>query len=159
MNDGCRADRDAAPDQDRGAAAEAAFELGLMPEALAHINRLRERAGFPPNSLSSLTRDKIRSERWSELAYEDHRLWDLKRWRIAHLVWNGDPTNEAARDWVLFPYRVIRPGHPDHDKYVFDRFITAGNTQPRLFRLGNYYSEIPESAINANPLLVRNPFH
>jgi hypothetical protein len=30
-------------------------------------------------------------------------------------------------------------------------------TQPRLFRLGNYYSAIPEAAISANPKLVRQP--
>jgi starch-binding outer membrane protein, SusD/RagB family len=142
-------------------AAEAAFELGLFDEALGYVNTLRERVGFGPNSLTlpELTRDKIRSERWSELAYEDHRLWDQKRWRTAHLIWNGDLNNPSARDWVLYPYRVVRPGHPNHGKYVYDTFVTPGNTTAREFRLGNYYSEIPESAINANPLLVRNPFH
>jgi starch-binding outer membrane protein, SusD/RagB family len=140
-------------------AAEAAFELGLHGEALGYVNTLRQRAGFPANSLTQLTRDRIRSERWSELAYEDHRLWDLKRWRIAHLVWDGDPTNQSTREWVLYPYRVVHPGHPNHGKYVYDRFVTSGNTQAYHFRMGNYYAEIPASAINANPLLVRNPFH
>src|SRR5690606_4298997 len=64
-------------------AAEAAFELGMPGEALGYVNTPRERAGFPANSLTSLTREKLRSERWAELAFEDHRVWDLKRWRIA----------------------------------------------------------------------------
>src|SRR5690606_4681672 len=59
-------------------ATEAAYELGLQSEALGYINTLRERAGFPPNSLATLTRDHIRSERWAELAFEDHRVWDLR---------------------------------------------------------------------------------
>ncbi|MCH5719470.1 RagB/SusD family nutrient uptake outer membrane protein [Niabella hibiscisoli] len=40
-------------------AAEAAFELNQQEEALSYINRLRERAGFGPNSLSSLDRTRI----------------------------------------------------------------------------------------------------
>ncbi len=137
-------------------AAEAAFELGLMPEALAHINRLRERAGFPPNSLSTLTLSKIQSERWAELAFEDHRLWDLKRWRIAHTRLDGN-NPETAFVRALWPYRVVRPGHANHNKYVFDEIPAPVQTAPRFFRLGNYYAQIPEAAINANPELTRNP--
>ena len=40
----------------------------LEPEALGYVNPLRRRAGVPDNSLTSLTRDRIRKERWSELA-------------------------------------------------------------------------------------------
>lgn len=138
-------------------AAEAAYQLGLVGEAVGYVNTLRERAGFPPNSLTTLTMEKIQSERWAELAYEDHRLWDLKRWRIAHEVWDGNPATYSARLWVLFPYRIYRPGHPDHNKYVFDRFVTSVNTAPREFREGNYYSQIPQGSINNNPLLVQNP--
>lgn len=28
-------------------------------------------------------RDRIRNERKLELAFEDHRYWDVRRWRIA----------------------------------------------------------------------------
>ncbi|HUF10838.1 MAG TPA: RagB/SusD family nutrient uptake outer membrane protein [Rhodothermales bacterium] len=140
-------------------ATEAAFELGLHSEALGYINTLRERAGFSPNSLTALTRAKIRSERWSELAFEDHRLWDLIRWRIAHEVWNGVRGTPTADMYVLFPYRVSRPGHPNHGKYVFDKFVSSVNTAPKFFRMGNYYSQIPNSALSANPQIIRNPFH
>lgn len=139
-------------------AAEAAFELGKT-NAVDFINRLRERAGFGPNSLASLTIDRIRNERKVELAFEDHRLWDLKRWRIAHEVWDGTPNNPDANIFALLPYRIVRPGHADHGKFVFDRVKAPRNTRPRHFRDGNYYSEIPQSVINNNPKLVRNPFH
>ena len=140
-------------------AAEAAYELGLQAEALGYVNALRERAGFPANSLTSLDRDKIRSERWAELAFEDHRLWDLKRWRIAHELWDGTENSPTANVYALFPYRVVCPGAPEHNKYVFDKFQSDRQTAPRLFRVGNYYSQIPQSAIDNNPRLVRNPFH
>src|SRR6185295_13636142 len=103
-------------------AAEAAFELGL-PEALTHINKLRERAGFPPNSLASLTIDRIQNERRVELAFEDQRLWDVIRWRIADKIWDGVATSPTANIYAIYPYRIIRPGHPNDGKYVFDKIL------------------------------------
>lgn len=140
-------------------AAEAALELGLEPEALGYVNELRERAGFPANSLTSLTLEKIQQERWSELAFEDHRLWDLRRWRIAHELWDGTATSTTANVYNLYPYRIVRPGHPNHNKYVYDKFQSTSQGAPRFFRLGNYYAAIPDDVVNANPEIVRNPFH
>lgn len=137
-------------------AAEAAFELGQEPTALTYINRLRERAGFEPNSLSSLTFDQIRNERRVELAFEDHIVWDLKRWRLAHQVWNG---GEDATLFALWPYRVIRPGHECDGQYIFREIVAPRFVTPRYFQLGNYYSEIGQGLLDANPKLVRNPYH
>ena len=139
-------------------AAEAALELGKMPEALEYVNQVRERAGFAPNSLTTLTMDRLRNERRVELAFEDHRVWDLKRWRIAHEIWNGSATNPNAIPRALYPYRVVRPGHPTHDKYVYDKLTAPRFRAPRNFQLNNYYSAIPQGTLNNNPLIVRNPF-
>jgi hypothetical protein len=140
-------------------AAEAAFELGQTADALTYVNRLRERAGFPANSLKTLTIDRLRNERRVELAFEDHRVWDLKRWRIAHEVWNGSPDNADAVAYALYPYRVVRPGDPRDGKYVFDKLVAPRFRAPRLFQMGNYYSSIDQNVINNNPKIVRNPFH
>jgi hypothetical protein len=141
-------------------AAEAAFELGQSSKALGYINTLRERAGFPPNSLTTLTIAKIQNERRVELAFEDHRVWDLKRWRIADQVWNGQANNPIAQVGALYPYRVIRPGDPARDgKFVFDKLDKAPRIQsPRNFREQNYYTYIPQSVQDNNPLIKRNPF-
>ncbi|HMI02528.1 MAG TPA: RagB/SusD family nutrient uptake outer membrane protein [Pedobacter sp.] len=141
-------------------AAEAAFELNRPAEALPYINLVRERAGFGPNSLQSLTTTVIRKEFQVELAFEEQRYWDLKRWRIAHDVFNGNRQSPNTMVNALWPYRVVRPSDPaKHNKYVFVKRVAPRFTQPRLFRLGNYYSIIPQNALNANPLLVKNPFH
>lgn len=139
-------------------AGEAAFELDLVPEALGYLNQVRERAGFGPNSLTELTIAKIQNERRVEFAFEDHRVWDLKRWRIAHEVWNGSESNPDAVLYALYPYRVIRPGHPTHNKYVFDKIRAPRFRAPRNFQMGNYYSTIDQTVLNNNPKIVRNPF-
>lgn len=143
-------------------AAEAAFELSQPVKAAGYLNTLRERAGFPANSLSTadVTLAKIQNERRVELAFEDHRVWDLKRWRIADQVWNGQANNPIAQVGALYPYRVIRPGDPARNgKYVFDKLDKAPRfVSPRFFREQNYYTYIPQSVIDNNPLITRNPF-
>lgn len=57
------------------------------------VEAIRERAGLNPFSLAStLSKDSmrviIRNERRKELAFEEHRYWDIKRWKIAASVYN-----------------------------------------------------------------------
>ena len=136
-------------------ATEAAFELGQTTEALTYINKVRERAGFGANSLSSLTLEKIQKERRNELAFEDHRYFDVKRWRIADKIWNGTRVSDTAMLYGLWPYRVV--GGPNDGKYVFVRRVPPRFEQPRWFRMGNYYTAIEQDALNRNPKLVQNP--
>lgn len=139
-------------------AAEAAFELD-QPDAKEYINALRVRAGFPENSIKTLTTDIIRNERRVELAFEDHRYFDLKRWRIADQVWNGSNTSDDAVVHGLYPYRVIRPGHEDNGKFIFEKVRPTRFKQPRFFRPANYYASIEQQVLNNNPKIVKNPFH
>ena len=155
-------------------AAEAAFELygatgvSAITENSAefYINSIRDRAGFSSSGLFGasgqiLTIEKIRKERTCELAFEDHRLWDQKRWRTGHVIWNGAPDNstKTSTQWIhgLFPYLVI--GGPNNGKYVFERTTPTKFVQPRNFQLNNYYSEIAQDWIDKNPKLVKNPLH
>lgn len=142
-------------------AAEASFELGDEdPGALFYINKLRERAGFPANSLTSLTLEKIQNERRVEMAFEDQRYFDLKRWRIADDVWDGDESeNSTAVVYGLYPYRIAKakPGTNDTDKYIFVKHRSSRFILARMFRMSNYYSSIADDVINNNPLIVKNP--
>ena len=138
-------------------AAEADFELGNTSEALTYVNQVRARAGFT-TPLTTLTLARLQNERRVELAFEDHRVWDLKRWRIAHQVWNGSPTTPSANAYILFPYRVVRPGTSMDGKYVFDKQLSLRYRTPRNFQLFNYYTFLGNGIRNANPKIVRNPF-
>jgi hypothetical protein len=137
-------------------AAEAAFELGL-PEAKDYINTLRERAGFPPNSIQTVTNGIIRNERRVELAFEDHRFFDLRRWRIAHERWTGDVNNPDDMMYALYPYHIVGGVHDG--KYVFEKLVAPRFTVPRYFRMGNYYSSIATDVLTNNPKIIPNPFH
>ncbi len=137
-------------------AAEAAMELGQTDKALRYANAIRERAGFGANSWTAadLTIDNLLHERRCELVLEDHRFWDMKRLRKAHIRWNG-VQSENTMLYALYPFRVI--GGPDDGKYIFDRHVAYRFRAPRNFRVGNYYSSFATDALNRNPKLVQNP--
>lgn len=61
--------------------AEALLEQGNAGEAVGFVNQVRMRAGLDP--LGTLTEEALRQERRVELAFENHRWFDLVRWGIA----------------------------------------------------------------------------
>lgn len=137
-------------------ASEAAFELGQTDKALTYINMVRSRAGI--QDLESITFDDIVRERRVEFALEDHRYWDLKRWRLAHIVWNGIQDDAKAQQWGLFPYLINQPGSENDGKWVFEKVKIHMSPYPRHFQMRNYYNFIDQGWINNNPKLVKNPY-
>lgn len=149
-------------------AAEAAFELGQNNLAAQYMNKVRERAGLTtPLQGSDITFDRVVHERKVELAFEGQELWDMKRWRLAHKVWNGETTDLTAQPGVadepstrifgLWPYKIYDPGNPDDGKWVFKKLVPSVVTNAHQFRLGNYYSEIDPNVLANNPKLIQNP--
>ncbi|SDK22338.1 Starch-binding associating with outer membrane [Catalinimonas alkaloidigena] len=148
-------------------AAEAAFELGQADKAVGYLNQVRARAGLTtPLTAADMTFDRIVHERQVELAFEDHRLWDLRRWRLAHKVWDGstqlpDDIGKAdepsAMVYGLWPYKVYNPGGSNDGKWVYEVVKPDPVRSAHRFRLGNYYSSIDNNIINNNPKIVRNP--
>lgn len=135
-------------------AAEASLELGQ--DGLPFINEVRERAGIQP--LTDLTINDIIQERRVELAFEDHRFWDAKRFRIAHEIWDGDEANPASVHYALFPYRIYDPGQADDGKWVFEKVRTHMSAYPRYFQMKNYYSFLDQEWLSNNPKLEKNPY-
>ena len=54
------------------------------------LNEVRAAAGMPAVVASGKAefREKVRKERRIELAFEDHRFWDIRRWKIGEVVRN-----------------------------------------------------------------------
>jgi hypothetical protein len=73
--------------------AEAANEIGETEEGVEQIIKLRKRAGImagtnnrygiPENISQSAFRTLVQNERYIELAFENKRYWDLRRWKLA----------------------------------------------------------------------------
>jgi len=73
--------------------AEAAFELGDEATARNYLNqvRARESVQMPPvTDTGEQLRARIYNERRVELAYEEHRFFDVRRWMIAEQTENQD---------------------------------------------------------------------
>lgn len=136
-------------------ACEASFELGDIPNAIAYINPVRERAGVKP--LTTITFDNIVHERRVEFAFEDHRFWDMKRWRLADKVWNS--TAPTAQRRGLFPYLVVAPGDPNNGKWVFEEVnMNFLYPNPLNFEQRHYYAEVDNDWLGKNPKLEKNPY-
>ncbi len=106
------------------------------------INRVRVRASMPalPAGLSQAQmRDRIRHERQVELAYEEHRYYDVRRWKIAGTTENlpvrGAAITKDASGKLQFAYPSV---------------------QERRFNERNYFLPIPLKETQANPDLMQN---
>lgn len=123
--------------------AEAAVELGVDEEgALGAINQIRNRAGIA--ELNELDLDKVRHERKVELAFENHRFWDIRRWRVGTELLNNTQF-KALYPWLNW----------DTKDYTFT--IEDAPKNPRTFLKKLYYEPIPEDEIQKNPNLKQNP--
>lgn len=126
--------------------AEAEMELGNGVSAAAALNETRKRAGITLVDQNTITLEKVRLERRSELAFETHRYWDLRRWRTAISELN------SKRFQGL---RIIM--HYQTGKYYFIPFNCESFT--RVFRQEHYYNPITNARRDNNPDLVENPIY
>jgi len=152
-------------------AAEAAFELKDPTLAATYMNEVRARAGLIiPLTAAQITFDRIAHERRVELAFEGHYYFDLKRWRIAHQVFNGTEINKSqllsnigsaikpsTQPYGLWPYKIYAPGSSNNGKWIYKVVLSSRVTGADRFLMGNYYSEISNTILTNNPKIVRNP--
>lgn len=139
-------------------AAEASFELGNKSDAAKYINEVRKRGGIKELTAETITFDHIVNEYRVEFAFEDHRWWDLKRWRLAHEVWDNEIGGKTSQMYALFPYRVYAPGDENDGKWVFEKVDSYMAPNPRNFTMKCYYGSIDDGWISNNPKLVKNPY-
>ena len=111
----------------------------------AAINQIRERAGMPdlPTGLSqSDMRERIRHERRIELAFEEHRFYDVRRWMIADQVENTPATG-------------IDVTKNSNGTFTYTRKVALAG---KAFQTKHYWLPIPRKEILAsNNQLEQNP--
>lgn len=124
--------------------AEAAIELGKVSDAKWAVNEVRGRAGIRPLNDAEVTRDRIRHERLVELAFENRRWWDYRRWHLSDKLFNN------TRFHALKPYYDVQA-----DAFRFQKGI-AGRWA-KTFDVKVYHERIPTDEMAKDPNLIQNP--
>lgn len=102
----------------------AATATDLNMTALQAVNLVRRRAGMPvfPATLSKDDfRTKLRNERRVELAFEDHRFWDIRRWKIGNEtkeIYKMDITLDANTN-LIFERKLLETRAFDDKMYLY----------------------------------------
>ncbi len=124
--------------------AEAMFNLGNEPVAREYVNKVRSRpsVNMPPVTESGpALLARIQQERRIELAFEEHRYFDVRRWKIAPQVLNIPARRMAV---VKNPTTGVKT-------------YTVIDFQQRAFFEKNYLVPIPAYERQKNPKLTQNP--
>ena len=130
--------------------AEACIALGQETEAKTYLNMIRKRAGMPDVPASETGLDllnRYRNERRIELAYEEQRYFDVRRWMIAPQVY----TNAKA---VNILYKLL----PDNTTSATPTY-SLSTVQQRSWKNSHYYLPIKLDEINKNKNLIQNPLY
>ncbi|MDR0699577.1 MAG: RagB/SusD family nutrient uptake outer membrane protein [Tannerella sp.] len=126
--------------------AEAINEAEGPAKAYEYVNHIRGRAGLP-DLTAGLNRDQmreaIRHERRIELAFETHRYFDVRRWKIAEQT-DNKPVHGLN----------ITKGNRLNDDEFYRRVVA----DPRSFEKKNYFFPVPYNEISlSNFNIVQNP--
>jgi starch-binding outer membrane protein, SusD/RagB family len=110
--------------------------------ALQAINIIRARTGvampeFPAGMNKDEFRTRLRNERRVELAFEDHRFWDIRRWKI------GSSSTEIRGVTIV----------KDGDVLTY----TPKVVENRVWNDNMYLYPIPQTELFINDNLVQNP--
>jgi hypothetical protein len=132
--------------------AEAINETGQTQLAYPKLILIRKRAGILPGSdglyglKANMTVDEMRkvimNERQVELAVEDHRFWDVRRWKTA-------PANQNV---LIKGMKITKVG----STFKYEILPVAQNAQ-HVFFDRMYLFPIHQSQLGSNPNLIQNP--
>lgn len=109
-----------------------------------NFGRQRPGVGMPPipaGLSQSEMRERIRNERRIELAFEDHRRWDVRRWLEGEQYLGG----------ALRGVQIVR----DPNDFTFT--YTPIVVENRVFQSRMYLYPIPQGEILISPSLLQNP--
>lgn len=138
---------------------EACLELGEEEEARTWLNKIRFRAGMPAVTASGQELIEIyRNERLIELAFEEHRYHDARRWMIPENTL-GQKVFYISINGTLKPGKSVSIYRYDPESYDYD--YTPLELDPgkenRAWLDKMYYLPIHRDEMNRNDELVQNP--
>jgi len=134
--------------------AEASANLGDTQDALRALNKVRSRVGMPDvpadGGPNRTLLERIRQEREVELAFEEFRYFDVRRWMIAPEVYS-EGAKGVRIEGELDPNGQLLVDHRYDYKY------NVRQVDQRQWNDKAYFVPIPRDEMNKNPELVQNP--
>lgn len=142
--------------------AEAENELGNQTPAYDMLKALRQRAGLtagvdgnygiPAGLTTSQMRSVLQNERLIELAFENKRYWDLRRWKLAETVL-AQPTHS-----VRITKLANTPPSTNGTDYSYTFVVNQNDiTFPPVFQQKFYFLPLPKEQLLLNSNLEQNP--
>jgi hypothetical protein len=138
---------------------EACIELGQDAEARAWLNKVRFRSGMPAVTESGdALRERYRNERRIEMAFEEQRYHDARRWMIA-------ATTLGRKVQVINVIGTLKPGKtvtlyrydPTSYDYQYKVVPMDPGKENRAWADKMYFLPIHRDEMNRNKNLVQNP--
>lgn len=139
--------------------AEACIELGEDAEARTWLNKIRFRSGMPAITESGdALRQRYRNERRVEMAFEEQRYHDARRWMIA-------PTTLGRKANIISVIGTLKPGKTvslykyDPTSYNYEYKVTDMDPgkENRTWLDKQYFLPIHRDEMNRNNKLIQNP--
>ncbi|MCE6990810.1 RagB/SusD family nutrient uptake outer membrane protein [Dyadobacter sp. CY323] len=138
---------------------EASIELGQEAIALDWLNKIRFRAGMPAiKATGAALKEAYRQEKRIEMAYEEQRYHDARRWMIA-------PTTLGRPLQYISVIGVFKPGKSMKEPYHYDPTVYDYTYTPveekshenRKWVDKMYFRPFSRDEINRNAKLLQNP--
>ncbi len=120
--------------------AEACIGLGEITEAATAINKIRARTAMP--DFTGDINQALRYERQVELAFENHRWYDLRRWKVL--------LENLTDNYGII---ILETNTDGNVKTTWQKTLV----QKRMPVLSNYWIPIPRTEISKAPQLEQNP--
>lgn len=139
--------------------AEACINLAEEAEAKTWLNKIRFRAGMPAITESGTALlERYINERRVEMAYEEQRYHDARRWMIA-------PATLGQKAGIIKVQATLKPGKSvsvyKYSKEDYNYTYTPQNIDPgienRQWNDKMYFVPISRDEINRNSKLIQNP--
>jgi hypothetical protein len=138
---------------------EASIELGQDAEAREWLNKIRFRVGMPAVTESGdALMERYRNERRIEMAYEEQRFYDVRRWMIAPTTFNRQAnginivgTFKPGQTLSIYRY------DPEIYNYSYAVFNIDPGKENRAWLDKMYWMPIHRDEINRNDNLIQNP--
>jgi hypothetical protein len=138
---------------------EASIEVGQEAIALEWLNKIRFRAGMPALKVTGAAlREAYRHEKRIEMAYEEQRYHDARRWMIA-------PTTLGRPLQYITVIGKFKPGKSMREPYHYDTTVYDYTYTPveekshenRTWVDKMYFRPFSRDEVNRNAKLVQNP--